>query len=60
LDDPGRYLLLSLSPTRASSWVLAFTRYGPAVNVGRSASFGLLLLFLVDNQVLTVRRPGFV
>jgi len=60
LDDPGRYLLLSLSRVRA------FFEFWPTPdttllhNVGRTASFGLLLPFLLYGLVLAVRRPGFV
>jgi hypothetical protein len=60
LDDPGRYLLLSLSRVRA------FFEFWPTPdttllhNIGRTASFGLLLPFLLYGLVLAVRRPGFV
>lgn len=60
LDDPGRYLLLSLSRVRA------FFEFWPTPdttllhNIGRTASFGLLLPFLLYGMVLAVRRPGFV
>jgi hypothetical protein len=60
LDDPGRYLLLSLSRIRA------FFEFWPTPdttllhNLGRSGSFGLLLPFLLYGLVLAVRRPGFV
>jgi hypothetical protein len=59
LDDPGRYLLLSLSRVRA------FFEFWPTPdttllhNIGRTASFGLLLPFLLYGLVLAVRRPGF-
>jgi hypothetical protein len=60
LDDPGRYLLLSLSRVRA------FFEFWPTPdttllhNIGRTGSFGLLLPFLLYGLVLAVRRPGFV
>lgn len=60
VDDPGRYLLLSLSRVRA------FFEFWPTPdttllhNIGRTASFGLLLPFLLYGMVLAVRRPGFV
>jgi hypothetical protein len=60
LDDPGRYLLLSLSRVRA------FFEFWPTPdttllhNAGRIGSFGLLLPFLLYGLVLAVRRPGFV
>jgi hypothetical protein len=60
LDDPGRYLLLSLSRVRA------FFEFWPTPdttllhNVGRTASFGLLLPLLLYGLVLAVRRPGFL
>jgi hypothetical protein len=60
LDDPGRYLLLSLSRVRA------FFEFWPSPdtsllhNVGRTASFGLFLPFMLYGLVLAVRTPGFV
>jgi hypothetical protein len=60
LDDPGRYLLLSLSRVRA------FFEFWPSPdttllhNIGRTGSFGLLLPFLLYGLVLAVRRDGFV
>ena len=60
MEDPGRYLLLSLSRVRA------FFEFWPTPdtsllhNIGRSASFGLLLPLLLYGLVLAVRRPGFV
>ncbi len=60
MEDPSRYLLLSLSRVRA------FLEFWPTPdtsllhNIGRSASFGLLLPLLLYGLVLVVRRPGFV
>ena len=59
LDDPGRYLLLSLSRVRA------FFEFWPTPdttllhNIGRTGSFGLLLPFLLYGLVLAFRSPGF-
>jgi hypothetical protein len=60
LDDPGRYLLLSLSRIRAffEFWPTSDTTL--LNNVGRTGSFGLLLPFLLYGLFLAVRRPGFV
>jgi hypothetical protein len=60
LDEPDRYLLLSLSRIRA------FFEFWPTRdtsllhNIGRAASFGLLLPFILYGLFLTFRRPGFV
>jgi 4-amino-4-deoxy-L-arabinose transferase-like glycosyltransferase len=60
LDEPGRYLLLSLSRVRA------FFEFWPTPdttllhNVGRVGSFGLFLPFMVYGLVLALRRPGFL
>jgi 4-amino-4-deoxy-L-arabinose transferase-like glycosyltransferase len=60
LDEPGRYLLLSLSRVRA------FFEFWPTPdttllhNVGRTGSFGLLLPFLLYGFVLAFRRPGLM
>ncbi|MDD3826521.1 MAG: glycosyltransferase family 39 protein [Anaerolineae bacterium] len=60
LDDPGRYLRLSLSRVRA------FIEFWPTPdttllhNVGRIGSTGLLLPFLIYGLVLAFRRAGFV
>ena len=60
LDNPGRYQLLSLSRVRA------FFEFWPTPdttllhNIGRTASFGLLLPFLLYGLVLAIGRPGFV
>lgn len=60
LDEPGRYLLLSLSRVRA------FFEFWPTPdttllhNFGRTASFGLLLPLLLYGLFLAFRRPGFV
>ena len=57
LDEPGRYLLLSLSRVRA------FFEFWPTPdttllhNVGRTGSFGLLLPFLLYGLFLVVRSP---
>ncbi len=59
LDDPGRYLLLSLSRLRA------FFEFWPSPdttlinNIGRIGSFGLFLPFMLYGLVLALRRPGF-
>lgn len=59
LDDPGRYLLLSLSRARA------FFEFWPTPdttllhNIGRTVSFGLLLPFLLYGLVLALRCPPF-
>lgn len=58
LDDPGRYLLLSLSRVRA------FFEFWPTPdttllhNIGRTGSFGLFLPFMIAGLVLLFRRPG--
>ncbi len=59
LDDPGRYLLLSLSRGRAffEFWPTADTTL--LHNVGRTASFGLVLPFLIYGLVLAIRDPEF-
>jgi hypothetical protein len=60
LENPGRYLLLSLSRVRA------FFEFWPTPdttllhNLGRTGSFGLLLPFLLYGLVLAIRRPGFL
>jgi len=60
LDEPGRYLLLSLSRVRA------FFEFWPTPdttllhNVGRTGSFGLFLPFMIYGLVLALRRPGFL
>lgn len=59
LDDPGRYLLLSLSRARA------FFEFWPTPdttllhNVGRTVSFGLLLPFFLYGLALALFSPGF-
>jgi len=59
LDEPGRYLLLSLSRVRA------FFEFWPTPdttllhNVGRTGSYGLLLPFLLYGLFLALRQPGF-
>jgi hypothetical protein len=56
LDDPGRYLLLSLSRVRA------FLEFWPTPdttllhNIGRTGSFGLLLPFILYGLYLSFRR----
>jgi hypothetical protein len=58
LDDPGRYLVFSLSRVRA------FFEFWPTPdttllhNVGQIGSFGLLLPFLLYGLVPAARRPG--
>jgi hypothetical protein len=60
LDDPGRYLLLSLSRIRA------FFEFWPTPdttvlhNLGRTGSFGLFLPFMLYGLVLALRCPQFV
>jgi hypothetical protein len=60
LEDPVRYLLLSLSRTRA------FFEFWPTPgttllhNVGRTGSFGLFLPFMVYGLYLAVRDADFV
>ena len=60
IDDPGRYLLLSLSRVRA------FIEFWPTPdttllhNIGRTGSFGLLLPFLLYGLVVALRRSGFL
>jgi len=60
LDDPGRYLLLSLSRARA------FFEFWPTPdttllhNIGRTGSFGLFLPFMLYGLILAVRRRQFV
>jgi 4-amino-4-deoxy-L-arabinose transferase-like glycosyltransferase len=60
LDEPERYLLLSLSRVRA------FFEFWPTPDTtllhsfGRTASFGLLLPLLLYGLYLAIRRPGFV
>jgi hypothetical protein len=60
LDEPGRYLLLSLSRVRA------FFEFWPTPdttllhNVGRTGSFGLFLPFLLYGLVLALRNPRFL
>ena len=60
LDQPGRYLLLSLSRVRA------FFEFWPTPdttllhNVGRTGSFGLFLPFLLYGLYLSFRRLGFL
>jgi hypothetical protein len=58
LDDPGRYLLLSLS--RA----YAFFEFWPTPdttllhNVGRTCSFGLFMPFMLYGLILVIRDPA--
>ncbi len=60
LDDPGRYLLLSLSRARA------FFEFWPTRdttllhNIGRTGSFGLFLPFMLYGVILVLRRPRFM
>lgn len=59
LDEPGRYLSLSLSRVRAyfEFWPTPDTTL--LHNLGRTGSFGLLLPFLLYGLFLTFRRPSF-
>jgi hypothetical protein len=59
LDDPVRYLLLSLSRVRAyfEFWPTPDTSL--LNNLGRIGSFGLLLPFLLYGLVLALRSPRF-
>jgi hypothetical protein len=60
LDEPGRYLLLSLSRVRA------FFEFWPTPdttlvnNIGRVGSFGLFLPLIVYGMYLTIRNVRFV
>jgi hypothetical protein len=60
VDDPGRYLLLSLSRIRA------FFEFWPSAdttllnNIGRTGSFGLFLPFMLYGLVLAIRRPQWL
>jgi len=60
LDEPGRYLLLTLSRVRA------FFEFWPTPdtsllhNVGRAGSFGLFLPLMLYGLYLVVRHPGLV
>jgi hypothetical protein len=58
-DEPGRYLLLSLSRVRAyfEFWPTPDTTL--LHNLGRTGSFGLLLPFLLYGLVLAFRSPRF-
>jgi hypothetical protein len=60
IDEPGRYLLLSLSRVRAffEFWPTSDTSL--LHNIGRTGSYGLLLPVLIYGLVLAVRQPGFV
>jgi hypothetical protein len=59
LEDPGRYLLLSLSRVRAyfEFWPTPDTTL--LHNVGRTGSFGLFLPFMVYGLVLALRSSEF-
>jgi hypothetical protein len=58
MDEPGRYLLLSLSRVRAyfEFWPTPDTSL--LHNLGRVGSFGLLLPFLLYGLFLALRRPS--
>lgn len=58
IDDPGRYLLLSLSRVRdyLEFWPTADT--SPLYNVGRVVSFGVFLPFMIYGLWLAIRRHG--
>jgi len=60
LDDPGRYLLLSLSRIRAFFEFWPTPNTSLLHNVGRTGSFGLFLPFMIYGLALAVRRPHFV
>jgi hypothetical protein len=60
LDDPGRYLLLSLSRARAFFEFWPTPDTSTLHNVGRTGSFGLLLPFLIYGLILAVCQPRFV
>jgi len=60
LDEPGRYLLLSLSRVRAFFEFWPTPDTGLLHNVGRTGSFGLFLPFMLYGLILAVRRPQFV
>lgn len=55
LDDPVRYLLLSLSRTREYFKFWPAPESGLVSNIARVASFGLLLPFILHGLVLSVR-----
>jgi hypothetical protein len=59
LDDPGRYLSLSLSRVRAffEFWPTSDTTL--LHNVGRTGSFGLFLLFMLYGFYLAIGRSQF-
>ena len=58
LDDPGRYLMLSLSRVRDyfEFWPTSDTTL--LYNVGRVVSFGLFLPFMIYGLWLAIRRSG--
>lgn len=58
LDDPGRYLLLSLSrvPDYFEFWPTPDT--GLLYNIGRVVSFGLFLPFMLYGIYLAIRQVG--
>jgi hypothetical protein len=60
LDEPGRYLLLSLSRARAyfEFWPTPDTTW--LHNLGRTGSFGLLLPFLLYGLFLALRSRPFL
>jgi hypothetical protein len=59
LDDPIRYLLLSLSRARAFFEFWPTPDTVPLHNIGRTMSFGLFLPFMLYGLYLGVRGSGF-
>ncbi len=59
LDDPVRYLLLSLSRARAFFEFWPTPDTVPLHNLGRTVSFGLLLPFMLYGLYLGIRDSGF-
>jgi hypothetical protein len=59
LDDPVRYLLLSLSRARAFFEFWPTPDTVPLHNLGRTGSFGLLLPFMLYGLYLGIRHSTF-
>jgi 4-amino-4-deoxy-L-arabinose transferase-like glycosyltransferase len=56
LDDPGRYLLLSLSRVQGYFWFWPSPSSSLLSNVARVGSFGLALPFMLYGLILSARR----